>query len=66
LKNGNMPKERIFFRAALPNFLEIHKVFPQKFVFAARKNLSILCTSLFIKQALEHSLFIVRSAQGSA
>jgi len=47
-----MPKERIFFRAALPNLLEIHKVFLRKFVFAPRKNLSLLSTSPFIKQAL--------------
>jgi len=52
LKNDNMLKERIFSRATLPNFLEIHKVFLQKFVFAARKNLSLLCTLLFIKQGL--------------
>ncbi len=54
LKNDNMPKGRIFFRVALPNFLEIHKVFLRKFVFATRKDLSPLCTSLFIKQALVH------------
>ncbi len=52
LKNANTPKERIFFRVALPNFLEIHEVFLRKFVFATQKNLSLLCISLFIKQAL--------------
>jgi len=37
LKNASIPKERVFFRVALPNSLEIHKVFLRKFLFSTQK-----------------------------
>jgi len=46
--------KRIFFRAALPNFFEIHKVFLQKFAFAARKNLSLLSTQAIFQTSPEN------------
>ena len=52
LKHGNMPKRRLFFRHALPIFLEIHPVFLRQIGFVWRKNFSPLGIVPFFKQRL--------------
>ena len=52
LKHGNMPKRRLFFRHALPIFLEIHPVFLRQIGFVWRKNFSPLDIVPFFKQRL--------------
>ena len=52
MKNVNTPKQRVFFRHALPISLAIHPVFLRQIGFAWRKNPSLLGIFPLFKQRL--------------